>query len=545
MYTAAVLLTSAAVLPACMRSPAGQIRASDCVKACGVKRKAEMNRELEKILEGYRDEMVEKLQEFIRIESVAVSKGAECTQETPFGKGSAAALEFMMELGREKGFATRNYDNMVCELDFGERKDEAVGTIGHADVVPAAGVWEYPPFGGEIHGGRIYGRGAMDDKGPTLAAFYAVLAIKESGLPLSKNITQIIGGHEEGGYFPCLRHYIENAERIPAHGIVPDSYFPICFSEKHFAGLQFTAGERRQLLPVSESAGAREAEAVSDGAGIAGVSGIAGTAGVSGTAGTHVHAGITDVAGKAGTAGRKLILKSITGGDALNIVPPWAEAVFCDEDGNVVRTIRESGVAAHASMPEQGENAIAKLLRKLAQMEFEPADICEAVKELPKLMCRDTNGRGIGIAVSDVTGETTNNVALIKYSDGRLSIISNARLPLSLNCREMEKRIARALEGSMWSCRTTGFMEGFYINPEDEPAKTLINVYREESGDTKSQPFANGCGSYARLLPGFIPFGMAQQGGSLPFHVENEYIEIEEFLETAKIYAEALYRMAK
>ena len=88
-------------------------------------------------------------------------------------------------------------------------------------------------------------------------------------------------------------------------------------------------------------------------------------------------------------------------------------------------------------------------------------------------------------------------------------------------------------------------MEGFYINPEDEPAKTLIDVYREESGDTKSQPFANGCGSYARLLPGFIPFGMAQQSGSLPFHVENEYIEIEEFFETAKIYAEALYRMAK
>lgn len=507
-----------------------------------VKRKADMNAELEKILEGYRDEMVEKLQEFIRIESVAVSKGAECTQEMPFGRGSAAALEFMMELGREKGFATRNYDNMVCELDFGERKDEAVGTIGHADVVPAAGVWEYPPFGGEIHGGRIYGRGAMDDKGPTLAAFYAVLAIKESGLPLSKNITQIIGGHEEGGYFPCLRHYIENAERIPAHGIVPDSYFPICFSEKHFAGLQFTAGERRQAVPVSESADVRGAEGAESAAGNANSADLVNAGGDSGAAGI---AGASGTAGISGRARRKLILKSITGGDALNIVPPWAEAVFCDENGNVVRTIRESGVAAHASMPEQGENAIAKLLRRLAQMEFEPADICEAVKELPKLMCRDTNGRGIGIAVSDVTGETTNNVALIKYSDGRLSIISNVRLPLSLSRREMENRIARVLEGSMWSCRTTGFMEGFYINPEDEPAKTLINVYREESGDTKSQPFANGCGSYARLLPGFIPFGMAQQSGSLPFHVENEYIEIEEFLETAKIYAEALYRMAK
>ncbi len=468
-----------------------------------VKRKADMNAELEKILEKYKDEMVEKLQEFIRIESVAAAKGKECTKETPFGKGSAQALHFMMDLGREKGFSVINYDNMICELDFGERKDEAVGTIGHADVVPAAGVWKYPPYGGEIHDGRIYGRGAMDDKGPTLAAFYAVLAIKESGLPLSKNITQIIGGHEEGGYFPCLRHYLENAERIPAHGIVPDSYFPICFSEKHFVGLQFTAGEKRRIIPAGGNSGAAE------------------------------------------VAGHRRILKSITGGNAINIVPPQAEAVFCDENGNITETIRESGTAAHASIPEQGDNAIAKLLKRLAQMEFEPADICEAVKELPKLMCSDTNGRGLGIAVSDVTGETTNNVALIKYSEGRLSIISNARLPLSLSCSEMEKRIAHALEGSRWSFRTTGFMEGFYINPEDEPAKTLIDVYREESGDTKSQPFANGCGSYARLLSGFIPFGMAQQSGSLPFHVENEYIEIEEFFETTKIYAEALYRMAK
>lgn len=464
-----------------------------------------MNGELEKILEKYKDEMVEKLQEFIRIESVAVSKGEECTKETPFGKGSAEAIHFMMDLGREKGFSVRNYDNMICELDFGERMDDAIGTIGHADVVPAAGVWEYPPFGGEIHNGRIYGRGAMDDKGPTIAAFYAVLAIKESGLPLSKNITQIVGGHEEGGYFPCLRHYIENAERIPSHGIVPDSYYPICFSEKHFVGLQFTAGERRQVITGSEKADA----------------------------------------GGAAVSGKKRILKSINGGDALNIVPPWAEAVFCDEDGNVTETIRESGIAAHASIPEQGENAIAGLLKRLAQMDFEPADICEAIKELPALMCRDTNGRGIGIAVSDVTGETTNNVALIKYSDGRLSIISNARLPLSLSRSEMEKRIARTLEGSRWSFRTTGFMEGFYINPEDEPAKTIIEVYREESGDTKSQPFANGCGSYARIMKDFIPFGMAQQGGSLPFHVENEYIEIEELFESAKIYAEALYRMAK
>ncbi len=459
-----------------------------------------MNRKLEKILESYKDEMVEKLQEFIRIESVAVSKGEECTEATPFGKGSARALHFMMDLAAEKGFDVTNYDNMICELNFGERKDEAVGTIGHADVVPAAGVWEYPPYGGEIHDGKVYGRGAVDDKGPTIAAFYAVLAIKESGLPLSRNITQVIGGYEEGGYFPCLRHYIEKTERIPCCGIVPDSYFPLCSSEKHFVGLQFTADAKPQTSA-------------------------------------------TDTNSRCG--GSRKILRSVRGGDAVNIVPPWAEAVFCDENGNIIETIKESGIAAHASIPEQGVNAITKLIERLAQMEFEPAGICGAIKELPELMCRDTNGSGLGIAVSDITGDTTNNVALIKYENGRLSIITNARLPLSLDRPKLEKRISDALEGSSWSFRTTGFMDGFYRSPEEEPAKTLLEVYREETGDNESKPFANGCGSYARLLDGFIPFGMAVQSGTLPFHVENECIDTEDLFKAAKIYAEALYRVAK
>ncbi|MFR4797893.1 MAG: M20/M25/M40 family metallo-hydrolase, partial [Lentihominibacter sp.] len=172
-----------------------------------------MNEKLKNILKDYKDEMTEKLQEFIRIKSVTEENPEDCSEEAPFGEGPKKAMEFMIELGKSKGFRSVNYDNMVCELEFGDDKDDAVGTIGHVDVVPAGGNWTYHPYGGQIHEGRIYGRGAVDDKGPTIAAFYAALAIKESGLPLSRNIIQIIGTNEEGGSFPCLRHYLENAER--------------------------------------------------------------------------------------------------------------------------------------------------------------------------------------------------------------------------------------------------------------------------------------------------------------------------------------------
>ncbi|MBC8567789.1 Sapep family Mn(2+)-dependent dipeptidase [Mogibacterium sp. NSJ-24] len=455
-----------------------------------------MNEKLKNILKDYKDEMTEKLQEFIRIKSVTEENPEDCSEEAPFGEGPKKAMEFMIELGKSKGFRSVNYDNMVCELEFGDDKDNAVGTIGHVDVVPAGGNWTYHPYGGQIHEGRIYGRGAVDDKGPTIAAFYAALAIKESGLPLSRNIIQIIGTNEEGGSFPCLRHYLENAERIPSCGIVPDSYFPICFSEKHFVNTKLTAKS------------SIDGEAVK-------------------------------------SVGKRRILKSIKGGDALNVVPTWAEAVFADEDGNIIQTIRENGVSAHASTPWQGENAIAKLIENIASQSFEPHDICRTIGKLPELLCRDVTGEGLGICVRDETGVTTNNVALIDYEDGILSVSSNARLPLSLGIEEMSDRIKKSITGTGMSMEVTHFIEGFYTDPESEPARTLIEVYREETGDMDSMPYANGSGSYARIMKGFVPYGMALQSEPLQFHVEDESVSSDWLFKTAQIYAEALYRLAK
>ncbi len=456
----------------------------------------EMNEKIAAILDGYRDEMVEKLQEIIRIESVAEMEGEVGKCDAPFGEGPKKALEYMMELGKEKGFDVTNYDNVACQLDFGERKDDAVGTVGHVDVVPAGGEWKYPPYGGELHDGVIYGRGAIDDKGPTIATFYAALAIRESGLPLSRNIVQIVGSYEEGGYFPCLHRYLEKAERIQSCGIVPDSFFPICFSEKHFVNTRFT------MMTAGMDAGTQDE--------------------------------------KTG-----LILKSIRGGDAINIVPSWAEAIFTDSQGNEVKRVKTTGVPAHASTPEQGKNAIAMLLEELAQMDYEPRDICGGIKLLPPLVCRDVTGEGLGIREKDETGESTNNMGLISYENGKLDIDFNARLPFSLETEDMVGRVKKALAGTGFSVEMTLNIEGFRVDPQQEPAKTLIEVYREATGDNESKPFANGSGSYARVLKDFVPYGMALQNEPLLFHVENESISVDRLMSVAKIYAEALYRLAR
>ncbi len=455
-----------------------------------------MNAELEKILEGYRDEMAVKLQELIRIESVASAESGGGTEEAPFGKGPKQAMQYMMELGREKGFECINYNNKACELNFGEKKEDAVGIVSHVDVVPAGGEWTYPPYEGQLHDGKIYGRGAVDDKGPAIAAFYAALAIKESGLSLNKNVTQIIGSYEESGKFPCIRHYLEAAERIPSCGIVPDSYFPVCFSEKHFVNIRFTASCERPCGTDSE-----------------------------------------------GGSGK--VLKRIKGGTAINVVPAWAEAVFTDETGSVSETIEETGLAAHASTPEQGDNAIAKLINNLAQQEFEPVNVCAAIRELSAAMCMDTDGSGLGIFRRDETGQTTCNLGLISYEDGQLTAEVNVRLPLSLGADKLQERIRDRVGDTELEAEITHFLKGFYTDVNKEPAKTMVQVYREETGDMDSAPFANGGGSYARVMDNFIPFGIALQDEPLQFHVEDEHISVDRLMQAARIYAEALYRLAK
>src|SRR5699024_854074 len=100
----------------------------------------------------------------------------------------------------------------------------------HVDVVPVGTGWETDPFSPVIKDGRIYARGSSDDKGPGVAAYYALKMIKDLDLPVSKKIRFIIGTDEESGWM-CMDHYLAN-EPIPDFGFSPDAEFPIINGEK-------------------------------------------------------------------------------------------------------------------------------------------------------------------------------------------------------------------------------------------------------------------------------------------------------------------------
>lgn len=155
----------------------------------------------------------------------------------PFGEENAKCLEFFLSLAEFMGFKTKNYDNYVGEVVWGEGEEFAI--LVHLDVVPAGNGWTHEPFGGEIDelNQKIWGRGTMDDKGPAVISLYAMYALKESGFKPNKKIKLILGCNEETGW-ACIDHYNKVA-KMPETGISPDANFPVIYAEKGILHLKF------------------------------------------------------------------------------------------------------------------------------------------------------------------------------------------------------------------------------------------------------------------------------------------------------------------
>ena len=109
---------------------------------------------------------------------------------------------------REEGFAVYNADNYGGHIDFTGKGEGIVGVVGHLDVVPEGDGWSFDPYGGEVKDGWICGRGTTDDKGPVIASFYGMKALKACGYEPKKTIRLILGLDEETNWHG-MDHYLE------------------------------------------------------------------------------------------------------------------------------------------------------------------------------------------------------------------------------------------------------------------------------------------------------------------------------------------------
>ena len=173
----------------------------------------------------------------------------------PYGKAIGETLEWFLGKGKEYGFDVVNVDHQAGYIEFGQ--GEELGILGHLDVVPVGDGWTYEPFNPTIADGKLIARGVNDDKGPTMAAFYAMRELKEMGVPLKRKIRLILGTDEESG-MRCIRYYLSKYP-APAMAFAPDADFPLIYAEKGIHSCEvvgeesgiiyFESGDRLNMVP--------------------------------------------------------------------------------------------------------------------------------------------------------------------------------------------------------------------------------------------------------------------------------------------------------
>ena len=123
-------------------------------------------------VERRKQDMIDDICTMVQIDS----RRGEPQDRMPFGIGPANALEKALKICKREGLPTKNVDGYMGYGSFGN-SEEYIGIVGHVDVVEVGDGWIDPPFSAAIHDGRIWGRGALDDKGPLFAAMYGMLAL--------------------------------------------------------------------------------------------------------------------------------------------------------------------------------------------------------------------------------------------------------------------------------------------------------------------------------------------------------------------------------
>ena len=470
----------------------------------------------EKIM-SYEEELVASLSGLIQIPSVRKDPVTVGDQLLPFGEEVHGALLYMKELAREEGFSFVDVDHYGGHMDYTSGKEKTLGVLLHLDVVPEGTDWDMEPYGGQVVGDRIYGRGALDDKGPTIAVFYALKALKELGYEPKTNIRLVFGLDEETGW-SGMDYYLSR-QKAPDFGFTPDAEFPAISGEKGI--LVFDVAKK-----LSKTVGLE----------------------------------------------RGLELRRLKGGHAANMVADYARALLFHKDPKVYEKIKEQiscfsvpekgglrckpsgkslevvaeGVSAHGARPEHGFNAISLLMEFLGQLTFAEDDVNDFIQFYNQHIGYDLHGKGLNLDVADEeSGALILNIGKA-YMDGKEARITvNVRYPVTYEDEEIYAILMETLTPQQMGVIKTMVQHPIYFSKEDPLIQKLMGVYGQVTGDVESHPLVIGGGTYARAMNHFVAFGPSMPGNREVAHQKNEYMEIPQLMTAAVIYGQAIYQLSK
>lgn len=454
---------------------------------------------IKEYFENHKKELLNLISELIEIPSVR----GEAEEGKPFGEMPYKALEKALSIADSFGFKTTNHDGYVGTADMNSNETE-LAVLAHLDVVPAGDGWNTDPFKMVIDGDRILGRGVSDDKGPAMAALFAMKAINDLGVKLSKNCRLILGTDEECGSSDLKYYFSKNP--VPKYAFTPDANFPVTNGEKG----RFTKNFCKKTNTENDD--------------------------------------------------KKLV--SINAGVAANAVPSFAKAVISGFSEDEIRTAAEkaestktnfeingneiicNGTSAHASLPENGNNPITALIEMLSNLDFD-SESGNVVSSLKALFPHGKyNGESFGVDMEDKLGALTLTLDILNFDGETVSGCFDTRTPLSATKENCADKIADKLSEYGYEIENTDMIKPHYVDENSDFVRILLSAYEEFSGD-KGDCICMGGGTYVHNIDTGVAFGAISRDTQTNMHGANEFMLIDDIITSAQIFTKVIIELCK
>lgn len=460
-------------------------------------------------MQEYEDFIIEDLKGLLSIESVR--DDSKASSDNPVGPGPRRALDYMYKIAERDGFGTHDVDHIAGRIEAGSGED-VFGILCHVDVVPAGDGWESNPFEPVITDDKVIARGTLDDKGPTIAAYYAVKILNDMNVNWKKRIHIIIGTDEESDWL-CTDRYFKT-EEMPALGFAPDAEFPAIHGEKGISTFDVIQNEKDEAQDEPEYE-----------------------------------------------------LRSFTSGQRYNMVPDEAVANVAVKENMTdviqnfeqflyenhlegesavdsgVLVLKVQGKAVHGMDPSKGVNAGLYLLNFLATIDLDQS-AANFVNFSERYLFNSHFGKKMGMKYhTEIMGDVTTNIGIISYNNndgGKFGI--NLRYPEGFEFEEAMTRFENEIQQLGFSMKLGKNQVPHYVEKDDPFVQTLVQAYRNQTGD-ETEPYTIGGGTYARNLDKGVAFGAMFSDSEDLMHQKNEYITKKQLFNATSIYLESLYAL--
>lgn len=441
----------------------------------------EFNEQLLK--EKYFNEAIEKIKEIVAIPSYATA----ATESAPYGQEVLAALHYAVNLAKSLGFKTYlDPENKYGYVEYGAGQ-KIFAILGHLDVVPPGNIeeWKVHPFKPEIIDDILYGRGVLDDKGPTIINLYCLKYLKDHNYQPNCRIRLIFGLTEETTW-DSIQTYMKK-EGTPDFGFTPDGLFPLTYAEKGIINIDILGpGDQTIKVDAGDAYNVTCATAVVENVDLIKFAEIA----------KKNHYRIEEAANK----------------------------------------VTVYGKPAHGSRPSDGVNAGLRTLLALKAMKFDHP----LINFVSDILKEDTELREFFGQYDDESGAFTFNVGIVKINQEKSMLGCNVRFPVHTGQEVILDKIKELIAPYKLTTEIEHYDKPLYM-PLDSPlVSELMAIYQDVTGEKDSKPIAIGGGTYARSMPNCVAFGAIFEEKTSTEHQYNEAIKIEELWKSMLIYVRAI-----